>query len=476
MEPRLFREVSVVRWVALLFAALLMAAPEDAAAHGLLRSSAPSANAVLATPPSELRLTFTETPEQTFTRIRLIGASGEVPLGSLRVLPGNVAQTSVSASLAAGLYRVEWQTAGADGHPVFGQFSFTIAADTSPTGGAVPVIDTAGSQVTGHDPAGAMPGMAAAGETDPFASFAAILRWLTLIGTIATIGAIAFRYTVLARVSLEVDKDIQTDYLPAAARRTAILGAIATLLLVLTALARLLLQSLSLHGADHALDLAMLTPMISETNWGVAWTTQLLGAVVAGVSFLLIARGRHTLWPLAALGGIAIATGLALASHAAVVPRFSGASVISNAVHTTAAAGWLGNLLLVFAVGLPLAWRLDRKDRWTVVRDVVNAFSPAALAFGGLAAATGIFMAWTHVGSIPNLTGTDYGRVLLLKVGLLSLTAVTGAYNWLRVRPSLGDHAGARRLRRSAGAELAVAVLVLAVTAVLVALPLPATR
>ncbi|MEO7648799.1 MAG: CopD family protein, partial [Gemmatimonadaceae bacterium] len=98
---------------------------------------------------------------------------------------------------------------------------------------------------------------------------------------------------------------------------------------------------------------------------------------------------------------------------------------------------------------------------------------PAALGFGGLAAATGVFMAWTHVGSIAALTGTDYGRVLLLKVGLLSVTALTGAYNWLRVRPALGDQTGALRLRRTAGIEIGIAALVVAVTAVLIALPMP---
>ncbi|MEX0909001.1 MAG: CopD family protein, partial [Gemmatimonadaceae bacterium] len=275
------------------------------------------------------------------------------------------------------------------------------------------------------------------------------------------------------RVSLEIDTDIRTDYLPDAARRAAKLGAIAGLLLLVTAAARLLLQSLAIHGTDQALDPAMLSEMVTDTNWGLAWITLVAGALAAVVGFLLVRRGRGAGWPAAAAGCAAVAIGLALASHAAVVPRLSGLSVVANTVHTIAAAGWLGNLLLVFAVGLPLAWRLDRGDRWTVVRDIVHAFSPAALAFGGLAALTGIFMAWTHVGSIAALIGTKYGNVLLLKLGLLSLTALTGAYNWLRVRPALGDQSGARRLRRTAGAELAVATLVLAVTAVLVAIPIP---
>jgi putative copper export protein len=48
-----------------------------------------------------------------------------------------------------------------------------------------------------------------------------------------------------------------------------------------------------------------------------------------------------------------------------------------------------------------------------------------------------------------------------------------GAFNWRRQRPLLGTEAGARALRRSAAAELAVAMVVLLVTSVLVTLPSP---
>lgn len=445
--------------------ALLLAVPAVADAHGLLRSSSPAADTALVTPPSEIRLVFTEAPERTFTRVRLMGPNGHVLTQPVEILPGNVAVARISARIGPGEYRVEWQTAGDDGHPVSGSFSFTVAALARDT--------AAGPTADPPSPAAHMPKPATAPESDPFAGLAAILRWLTLVGAVAAIGAIAFRYTVLARVSLEIDREIRTDYLPDAARRAALVGVVAGILLLVTAAARLLLQSLSIHGTDQALDAAMLSEMVTDTNWGLAWITLVAGALAAVAGFAVVARGSGAGWVVAAAGSAGVAVGLALASHAAVVPRLSGVSVAANMVHTVAAGGWLGNLLLVFVVGLPLAWRLDRGDRWTVVRDVVHAFSPAALAFGGLAALTGIFMAWTHVGSLEAMTGTKYGNVLLLKLGLLSLTALTGAYNWLRVRPTLGDQTGARRLRRTAGAELAIATLVLAVTAVLVAVPIP---
>lgn len=459
-----------VPW-AVLFAIALML-PRSVLAHGLLRASAPAAKSVLTAPPREIRLTFTEAPERTFTRIRLIGATGPIPLGAVDVFPGNVAVAKISGEVGAGAYRVEWQTAGSDGHPVTGQFDFTVKIEGAAAPADMP-IPLAPAQPTPAEMAGHT-AMSSSERSDmPVDALGAILRWLTLSGAIIAIGAVAFRVTVLARVSLEVDREIKTDYLPAAASRAAMVGLAASALVAIVGVARLLEQSRAMHGAKGMLDAGLLGTMLTSTNWGRSWLLQMGAAVTAIVAFAAIRRARHGMWYVAGLAAVALAIGLALASHAASVPRLAAQSVVANSIHTVAASGWLGNLFLVFLVGLPLAWRLDREDRWTVVRDVVNAFSPAALGFGGLAGATGVFMAWTHVGSLAALTGTNYGRVLLLKVGLLSITALTGAYNWLRVRPTLGDQTGALRLRRSAGVELTIAALVVAVTAVLVAMPMP---
>jgi copper transport protein len=87
---------------------------------------------------------------------------------------------------------------------------------------------------------------------------------------------------------------------------------------------------------------------------------------------------------------------------------------------------------------------------------------------------TGLFATWLHVGAPSALWQTDYGRTLLIKLALLGTVFGTGAYNWRRLRPALGDEAGATRLRRSATVEIAAGVLVLLATAVLVATAAPA--
>ena len=147
--------------------------------------------------------------------------------------------------------------------------------------------------------------------------------------------------------------------------------------------------------------------------------------------------------------------------------------MLADGIHVVGASGWLGTLAVLLLVGLAGALRLTEPDRGPVAADLVNAFSPVALAFAGAAAATGAFSAVVHIGWFPDLWETSYGQVLLLKLGVLSVVAGTGAYNWRKVRPTMGNEMAARRIGRSAAVELLVAVVVLLVTAVLVALPTP---
>jgi len=53
------------------------------------------------------------------------------------------------------------------------------------------------------------------------------------------------------------------------------------------------------------------------------------------------------------------------------------------------------------------------------------------------------------------------------------MVVVMGAWNWKRVRPSLGETGSEDTIRRSSTMELTFAALVLVATAVLVSLPSP---
>jgi putative copper export protein len=228
-----------------------------------------------------------------------------------------------------------------------------------------------------------------------------------------------------------------------------------------------------MHGAAGMLDAGLVGSMLSSTVWGWGWLLQVAAVTVAFAGFFAARRGRIRGWTLAALGALALAFTPALSGHAASTPQLTGLAVVSDGLHILGAGGWLGSLLVVLVAGIPAALRTGGSSSGRAVADLVNAFSPTALAFAGLVAATGVIAASLHLGSVPALWQSGYGRTLLLKLAILSVVVAIGAYNWRRVRPALGDSEGARRVRRSASTELAVGVLVLIVTAVLVAMPTP---
>nr|MBA3560798.1 CopD family protein [Gemmatimonadaceae bacterium] len=182
-------------------------------------------------------------------------------------------------------------------------------------------------------------------------------------------------------------------------------------------------------------------------------------------------RGSKAAWTFAAFAALVLAFTPALSGHAASAPRLTALAILSDGLHIIGAGGWIGSLFIVLIAGIPAAMQLSEEERGGGVAEVINAFSRTALFFAGISVATGVFAAWLHIGTVSGLWQTGYGKTLLLKLGILSLVAATGAYNWLRVRPSLGDVVGGQRIRRSATVEVAIALVVLAVTAVLVATP-----
>ena len=457
--------------------ALLLLLPVGARAHDALQRSVPAKDAHLAVAPTSLRLTFTSAPQLAFVRVQLLGADGAaIPLGAPRLDSARTVVLDITGPLRVGVHTVVWQIAGADGHPVRGTFSFTIAPGAAGLDAhAAHASDTAGvapppASTPHHDPV-MMPGGAAFGVESP--GYVAV-RWATLAALVALVGAVAFRGVVLPLTRRRVSAGEFAGFAPRAARRAATVGVAAAAMLCVAAGARLVAQSFAMHGAGRAFDAGLVWGMVRSTAWGSAWLGQVIAAVVASAGFIVARRGRASGWVLAGVAAVAAVFSSAAAGHAAATP-WAPFTLLIDTAHGIGAAGWLGGLLALVVAGMPAALALPPGERGPAVAGLVNAFSPTALLFAGLAALTGAMLAWVHLGSVPALWTSAYGRTLLLKLGVLGVVAFTGAYNWLRIRPSLVADAGAaRRLRASASVELAVTAVVIAVTAVLVATPPPA--
>lgn len=97
--------------------------------HFGLNKSAPAADASV-TSLEEVRLWFTEAPEQNSVSIRLIdGAGNALETGELATDADDdrIFSVSFDGHLAEGTYTVAWRGIGDDGHVARGDFEFVVA-------------------------------------------------------------------------------------------------------------------------------------------------------------------------------------------------------------------------------------------------------------------------------------------------------------------------------------------------------------
>ncbi|MEO5817931.1 MAG: copper resistance protein CopC [Gemmatimonadaceae bacterium] len=437
----------------------LLAHPAIAWAHAHLKKSDPAAKSTLATTPREIRLWFTEQPELSFTTVTLTDSAGvAIPLGPVEMDPDGpmAVRLPVTTTLGGGLYTVSWKTAAADGHPSTGTFTFRVAAAAAapmaPTPEPVVVAPTTPSSVQ----------TAPAASKEPSALTPAfiIVRAISFAMLLSVIGAAAFRFVVLPRAGLDYAS------MGEVASRTATYAVGASALLMLAALAKLYLETRMLSG-NAAVDAEHLRTMTMSTSWGAAWRVQMLSAVAAFVGFVLARRRIAAGWWLAGLASLALALTSALGGHAESSEQLRTLAVADDGLHIFAAAGWLGSLLWLVIAAVGPGRSASR------VASLVHAFSPAALVFATIVALTGVVSAWLRLGALSALWTSGYGQVLLVKLALLAALAAVGFHNWRRVRPTLGTNEASARLERSAKLELGVGLLIIVVTAILVATPTP---
>ena len=455
------------RWRQILLA-ILLGVPVRAFAHAHLVRSEPAADASVVRSPEWIRLWFSEVPEPSMTRIVVIDSAGTViAVGCAEPQHADRLgiEISVLQSLSPGRYTVAWTTAGPDGHPSRGRFTFAVAPSAGTQHVARVRTDSSEPNVIAGVPRTRQPVMTtdsldAVDVTSPW--FVAV-RAIEFAALLATIGVVVFRLAVVSRLAA-ID-DAENVWLMSA--RAARLGTIAALTLLATVALRAALQSRMMNamGTNGSLR------AMSATHWGHALLLQAVAAVIVLAGFALARRRVRGGWAIAGVAAAALGASPSIGGHAAAAARLATLGITIDGLHVLGAAGWLGSLLCVLAVGMPITLRAEQ--RWHSIAALIDAFSPIALSCAALTALTGFASAWLRLGSIGALPGTTYGRVLIVKLLVLSALVATGAYNWRRVKPSLGTAQATGRLRTLGTAELAIGCVIIVVTAVLVALPTP---
>jgi copper transport protein len=365
----------------LALAALLLAAPL-AAAHANYASSDPPANGHASYGVTEVTINFSEQVERRYTDADVFDLQGNsVKAGPVAFDAQKASQIHVPVSpLRDGLYSVSWKSLSVDSHTAEGAFIFAVGNATV----QVPIDPNAA-----HDHA--------AGDVvkDGFA------RAVYYAGMFFALGIPFFL--------LVVDRDAG---MPRGAFVTValfgLLGAAAALLNVL-----FLAQRTALSFLDA-----------SQTDAGLSflWRGILLGASALCALVAALAPGaRRVLGGAGILFAAGSLVAASLGSHASADQQLRGVSLAADMLHLAMGAVWVGGL-----VGfLHTVWGRTAQQ----VAAVVLRFTPWALASVGVLLATGIWASWRHVPAWSDLWNDPYGRLVSLKVLLLGVLVLIGAYN-----------------------------------------------
>lgn len=265
---------------------------------------------------------------------------------------------------------------------------------------------------------------------DPTVVLEASAKALLYASLLLVIGASAARWLLLPRVGGELG----TEGIAVVERSVARLALLAAVGVVAASGLRVWTHTVAAFGFEGARSRDALELVAVRSRWGSGWRPQMAAA------FVLVLASAVTVWRRTAW---LLATPAALVMTA-VIPRLGHAAgdMVRMAVHTVhlfAGGLWVGTLAVVLLARLPpsIPAAIDRAlTRQHVRALILRSFWPIALSGSAAAAAAGVVMALWYVGSWTNLSTTAYGRVLLLKVGLVGTVAVCGGVNWRRLHRS----------------------------------------
>jgi len=239
----------------------------------------------------------------------------------------------------------------------------------------------------------------------------------------------------------------------------------------------LVLTAASMSGQPPADVFAggVLWTVVSQTDFGLAWTARLiLACVFAGTLVPLLSAQRTKPWigAVATIAAAAFTGALAWAGHA--VGGQSVEAIVhpaADVLHLVATAAWLGALI---PLALLLSALAGDSASVAIARMATRRFSILGLVSVGTLLVTGIINTWYLAGSIPALTGTTYGRLLMAKVALFFGMVAIAAVNRQRLTPRLADGASRsvaqnalHQLRRNALIETLAGAVIICIVAVL---------
>lgn len=208
-QPRI-RPAAAVLAALLLAVAAVWGAASPAAAHDELLSSDPAADAVVDALPDTLTLTFSGEllGGSDANEVQVTDAAGTVLSDGPAVIDGTTVTQSLTRD-GAGDIQVLWRVVSSDGHPISGEFAFTVAGSSGPTpspsdsAATTAPIETATPSASAEPPPSETP---AAGE-----EAASPLPWIIGVAVLALVVALVVYLLVVRPRRTRTDSEPPVD-------------------------------------------------------------------------------------------------------------------------------------------------------------------------------------------------------------------------------------------------------------------------
>jgi copper transport protein len=418
-------------------------------AHAALASTQPADGSVVARAPQQVTASFDQPVGVSAGSLVVYSPSGSrVDDGQTAHVTSYEIGVGLLPGQADGTYTAVWHVISADTHPVSGAFTYSVGAPSA-------------THVAAFQPA----------SDTLVSSLFAVVRWLEYLCYALLGGGVAFLIVCW----------------PAGGGRRDVTRLItaSSLGLLLSTLLGLLLQGP--YGAGTGLSQVFSGALVRQTLHGslgpASEVREVLSVFAAGAASFLLPRlpaASRRARQSAGAGWALLITGIA-ATWAVYDHASTGVQapwgIPDDLVHLDAMAVWIGGLAVLACFALRPA-STGRPEDPTAAARAVTRFSPIALGCVIALVGSGAYQTWREVGAWGALFGTAYGWLILAKIaGLIALIGLGYLARQLIARGMTPDRAAGpspawptavARLRRSVGAELAVAAVILALTALLV--------
>ncbi|EDO1159571.1 TPA: copper resistance CopC/CopD family protein [Listeria innocua] len=391
---KLFKRISFI----LIVLYILIVPVQHVSAHAYLENSNPADQSHIKTAPEKVTLVFNEEIEADFPLIEVKDSSGKrVETGKTAVSKKNnhMVEASLPADLKADVYSVSWRVVSADGHAVTGIISFKLG-DTKAT------FQESEVPSSGVD-----------------LQISSIQKAILYIGFSLFIGVLVFGLGLYPRKE-QISEKISGRLKKVTWIALALLGvALFMQLFVQTSITTGVSISESFGPSKLA---AFLT-----TKTGYIWISEfIVWLLLAIFTIMMFFKNKQWSWfalltESALIGYLIFAkaqNGHAAASADKIV------SITADMLHMIAASVWVGGILVLLFV-LPKTGK---------AREVWSRFAIIAIIAVASILVSGLLMAVMNIGQMSNLFTTNYGKILLFKIGLFLLMALLGLGHYIYLK------------------------------------------